>query len=383
LRLIENHADDSALERIINRPARGIGSASLLKVRRYAALHGLSIFAAARQCVSIDGLSARVKKSLEGFVDLIERLHRQSAAGLVAPLLERLIDEIDYLSLWRQEEDEVDVDREANIHELISAARHYDASSESLFTGRDSVVPAEAASEPPSLQGFLELATLSSEVDAVDPEKGAVTLMTLHASKGLEFPSVYIAGLESGLIPHERAVRDGDPSSLEEERRLLYVGITRAREQLTLTQTSERVFRGMRRTTISSPFTGEISQELDRMNSMPTSAALTQAGLDERLEAARRRFEAARGGGQRPLLMTGSQLASGREIPEGERTDDPGVIPSFRRGMMVRHPRYGTGVVTDVSGASHRATVTVHFEGADDTQTFVAARCPLQPAYPG
>ncbi len=383
LRLIENHADDSALERIINRPARGIGSASLLKVRRYAALHGLSIFAAARQCVSIDGLSARVKKSLEGFVDLIERLHRQSAAGLVAPLLERLIDEIDYLSLWRQEEDEVDVDREANIHELISAARHYDASSESLFTGRDSGVPAEAAAEPPSLQGFLELATLSSEVDAVDPEKGAVTLMTLHASKGLEFPSVYIAGLESGLIPHERAVRDGDPSSLEEERRLLYVGITRAREQLTLTQTSERVFRGMRRTTISSPFTGEISQELDRMNSMPTSAALMQAGLDERLEAARRRFEAARGGGQRPLLMTGSQLASGREIPEGERTDDPGVIPAFRRGMMVRHPRYGTGVVTDVSGASHRATVTVHFEGADDTQTFVAARCPLQPAYPG
>lgn len=389
LRLIENDADDSALERIINRPARGIGSASLLKVRRYAALHGLSIFAAARQCASIDGLTARVRKSLEGFVDLIERLQRQSAAGLVGPLLERLIDEIDYLSLWRQEEDEVDVDREANIHELISAARHYDSGAGSLFSGRamsgDETGTEQESEplEPPSLQGFLEQATLSSEVDKVDPAKGAVTLMTLHASKGLEYPCVYIAGLENGLIPHERAIRDGDPSSLEEERRLLYVGITRAREHLTLTQTSERVFRGMRRTTISSPFAGEISQELDRGAAQSTPAALALAGMDDRLEAARRRFEAARSSGQRPLLMKGSQLKGEREVPEGDRTDDPSTVPSFRRGMMVRHPRYGTGIVTEVGGASHRATVTVHFEGADDTQTFVASRCPLQPAFPG
>ena len=389
LRLIENDADDSALERIINRPARGIGSASLLKVRRYAALHGLSIFAAARQCASIDGLTARVRKSLEGFVDLIERLQRQSAAGLVGPLLERLIDEIDYLSLWRQEEDEVDVDREANIHELISAARHYDSGAGSLFSGRamsGDETGTEGQSEPlepPSLQGFLEQATLSSEVDKVDPAKGDVTLMTLHASKGLEYPCVYIAGLENGLIPHERAIRDGDPSSLEEERRLLYVGITRAREHLTLTQTSERVFRGMRRTTISSPFAGEISQELDRGAAQSTPAALALAGMDDRLEAARRRFEAARSSGQRPLLMKGSQLKAEREVPEGDRTDDPSTVPSFRRGMMVRHPRYGTGIVTEVGGASHRATVTVHFEGADDTQTFVASRCPLQPAFPG
>jgi len=389
LRLIENRADDSALERIINRPARGIGSASLLKVRRYAAQHGLSIFAAAQQSAAIAGLSARVRKSLEGFVDLIERLHRQSAAGLVAPLLERLIDEIDYLSVWRQEEDEVDVDREANIHELISAARHYDSGAGSLFSGRamsGDETGTEGQSEPlepPSLQGFLEQATLSSEVDKVDPAKGAVTLMTLHASKGLEYPCVYIAGLENGLIPHERAIRDGDPSSLEEERRLLYVGITRAREHLTLTQTSERVFRGMRRTTISSPFTGELSQELDRGISVATPASLAMASLDDRLEAARRRFEAARSGAPRPMLMKGSQLGGEREIPEGDRTDDPKVIPAFRRGMLVRHPRYGTGIVTEVGGASHRATVTVHFEGADETQTFVAARCPLQPAAPG
>jgi len=395
LRLIENHADDSALERIINRPTRGIGSASLLKVRRYAAQHGLSIFAAAGQSSAIEGLSARVRKSLEGFVDLIGRLHRQSAAGLVAPVLERLIDEIDYLSLWRQEEDEVDVDREANIHELISAARHYDTGAGSLFTGAAvpgydqgvaSVREAEGGLEPvepPSLQGFLEQATLSSEVDKVDPLRGAVTLMTLHASKGLEYPCVYITGLENGLIPHERAIRDGDPSSLEEERRLLYVGITRAREHLTLTHTSERVFRGMRRTTISSPFTGELSQELDRGISVATPAALAMASLDDRLEAARRRFEATRGGALRPLLMKGSQLSGEREILEGDRTDDPREIPAFRRGMLVRHPRYGTGVVTEVGGASHRATVTVHFEGADETQTFVAARCPLQPAAPG
>ena len=419
LRLIENESDDAALERIINRPARGIGNTTLLKLRNYAQKYQISLFAAAREAKSIDGITGRIRKSVEGFVDLIQKLHEQSANGKVAPLIERLIADIDYMSLWREEADEVDVDRAANVHELISAARQYDAlgedseeqrawrhrkandsadkTSEDTLSGdrmsaSDEMVGPEvlssqddrtsglmAADEHTSLQGFLELATLSNEADSVDQSKGSVTLMTLHASKGLEFPSVYIIGLESGLIPHERAVREGDISSFEEERRLLFVGITRAMRQLALTQTSERTFRGMRRATISSPFIPELQGAIQREASVMTPPPVTESLLDQRLEQARRRFEAAQKGGERKLLMTAAELAAKKATSEPSETDDSPPAFAFRQGMQVRHPRYGRGVVTELSGGSHRATITVQFDIDSQVHTFVASRCPLQP----
>jgi DNA helicase-2/ATP-dependent DNA helicase PcrA len=422
LRLIENESDDAALERIINRPARGIGNTTLLKLRNYAQKYQISLFAAAREAKSIEGLTGRIRKSVEGFVDLIQKLHEQSADGKVAPLIERLIADIDYLSLWREEADEVDVDRAANVHELISAARQYDALGEDTedqrawryrtrdestgdtaedsdeaplsdrMSASDEAVDREesnlqdsrtsglmAADEHTSLQGFLELATLANEADSIDQSKGSVTLMTLHASKGLEFPSVYIIGLESGLIPHERAVREGDISSFEEERRLLFVGITRAMRQLALTQTSERTFRGMRRSTISSPFVPELHGAIQRESSVATPPPVTAALLDQRLEQARRRFEAAQKGGERKLLMTAAELAAKKAGSESSETDDSPPVIAFRQGMQVRHPRYGRGVVTELSGGSHRATITVQFDIDHQVHTFVASRCPLQP----
>jgi DNA helicase-2/ATP-dependent DNA helicase PcrA len=422
LRLIENESDDAALERIINRPARGIGNTTLLKLRNYAQKYQISLFAAAREAKSIEGITGRIRKSVEGFVDLIQKLHEQSADGKVAPLIERLIADIDYLSLWREEADEVDVDRAANVHELISAARQYDALGEDTedqrawryrtrdestgdtaedsdeaplsdrMSASDEAVDREesnlqdsrtsglmAADEHTSLQGFLELATLANEADSIDQSKGSVTLMTLHASKGLEFPSVYIIGLESGLIPHERAVREGDISSFEEERRLLFVGITRAMRQLALTQTSERTFRGMRRSTISSPFVPELHGAIQRESSVATPPPVTAALLDQRLEQARRRFEAAQKGGERKLLMTAAELAAKKAGSESSETDDSPPVIAFRQGMQVRHPRYGRGVVTELSGGSHRATITVQFDIDHQVHTFVASRCPLQP----
>lgn len=422
LRLIENESDDAALERIINRPARGIGNTTLLKLRNYAQKYQISLFAAAREAKSIEGITGRIRKSVEGFVDLIQKLHEQSADGKVAPLIERLIADIDYLSLWREEADEVDVDRAANVHELISAARQYDALGEDTedqrawryrtrdestgdtaedsdeaplsdrMSASDEAVDREesnlqdsrtsglmAADEHTSLQGFLELATLANEADSIDQSKGSVTLMTLHASKGLEFPSVYIIGLESGLIPHERAVREGDISSFEEERRLLFVGITRAMRQLALTQTSERTFRGMRRATISSPFVPELHGAIQRESSVATPPPVTAALLDQRLEQARRRFEAAQKGGERKLLMTAAELAAKKAGSESSETDDSPPVIAFRQGMQVRHPRYGRGVVTELSGGSHRATITVQFDIDHQVHTFVASRCPLQP----
>ena len=422
LRLIENESDDAALERIINRPARGIGNTTLLKLRNYAQKYQISLFAAAREAKSIEGITGRIRQSVEGFVDLIQKLHEQSADGKVAPLIERLIADIDYLSLWREEADEVDVDRAANVHELISAARQYDALGEDTedqrawryrtrdestgdtaedgdeaplpdrMSASDEAVDREesnlqdsrtsglmAADEHTSLQGFLELATLANEADSIDQSKGSVTLMTLHASKGLEFPSVYIIGLESGLIPHERAVREGDISSFEEERRLLFVGITRAMRQLALTQTSERTFRGMRRATISSPFVPELHGAIQRESSVATPPPVTAALLDQRLEQARRRFEAAQKGGERKLLMTAAELAAKKAGSESSETEDSPPVIAFRQGMQVRHPRYGRGVVTELSGGSHRATITVQFDIDHQVHTFVASRCPLQP----
>ena len=390
LRLIENHADDSAMERILNRPARGIGNTSLLKLRNHAQKYGVSLFDAACEASSVNGLNGRSRKAVEGFVDLIRKLHEQSADGRVAPLIERLIADIDYLSLWREESDEVDIDRAANIFELISAARQYDAAGE---FDADDEIDARAddelfsplpggAHDPPSLQGFLELATLSNEADSVDPDRGAVTMMTLHASKGLEFPAVYVIGIESGLIPHERAVREGDPASFEEERRLLFVGITRAMQELTLTQTSERTFRGMRRATISSPFIPELHGAISRESSVATVPQITAAVLDQHLEKARRRFAATQAVRDRKLIMTASELAAKNEqsaLADSTGTDHVSTLPAFRAGMQVRHPRYGRGVITEISGGSHRGTVTVHFENDNETHTFVASRCPLQP----
>ena len=385
LRLIENHADDSAMERIINRPARGIGSTSLLKLRNHAEKYRISLFAAACEAESVNGLNGRSRKAVEGFVDLIQKLHEQSADGHVAPLIERLIADIDYLSLWREEADEVDVDRAANVHELISAARQYDAAGDESHNEEwlaGSPVSSTQSHDVPSLQGFLELATLSNEADSIDPQKGAVTLMTLHASKGLEFPCVCIVGIESGLIPHERAVREGDPASFEEERRLLFVGITRAMHELTLTQTSERTFRGMRRTTISSPFIQELHGVVEREASVATPPRIREAMTDQHLEQARRRFEAAQKQTDRPKIMTASELAAKQAltmIPDSRPTDHGLGSFAFSRGMTVRHPRYGRGVITELSEGSNRATVTVQFETDGESHTFVSSRCPLQP----
>ena len=389
LRLIENYSDDSAMERIINRPTRGIGNTTLLKIRNHAKKHGSSLFEAACEASTVNGLNGRSRTAVAGFVDLIQKLHEMSADGRVAPLIERLIADIDYLSLWREESDEVDIDRAANVFELVSAARQYDAAGDMEDeddAGAESraAIPG-SAHDIPSLQGFLELATLSNEADSVDASRGAVTLMTLHASKGLEFPAVYIIGIESGLIPHERAVREGDPASFEEERRLFFVGITRAMQELTLTQTSERTFRGMRRTTISSPFIPELSGAISHESTVATPLPVTEAMLDQRLEQARRRFTAAQIGGDRKLLMTAAELAAKQEqtsIPDAAATNDSGTTTMFREGMQVRHPRYGRGTITEISGGSHRATVTVNFENDGESHTFVASRCPLQPIGP-
>lgn len=387
LRLIENPADDVALLRIINRPARGIGAKTVEKLVRYARQENISVFKAVERAQQISGLTARSQKPLKAFADLIVKLCEQAGDGKVAALIERLIAEIDYLALWKDENDEVDQDRFANVHELVNAARLYE----------ESHIDSDA---PGSLQGFLELAGLTSEADNVDASKGAVTLMTMHAAKGLEFPVVYVLGVESGLIPHDRAVRNGDPASFQEERRLLFVAVTRAMEELNLTQTRQRDFRGNRRYTISSPFVPEMPLEVvgesDGLRSPPSENDSTNAHV----QRARSRYAAAQQSPDKPLIMSAADLerrlasspttehtattaatavagsASGSDSAGSTKSS---AAPLYAPGGAVRHPRYGRGVVVDASYGSSRATVTVLFDIDDRQETFVAAHCPLQP----
>lgn len=388
LRLVENPADNVAFQRIVNRPARGIGEKTIQHLARFAQQHGLSMLSAAEHATDIPALTARSRKPLKAFADLIRKLHDQAESGKVARLIESLISEVDYLSLWKGENDEVDQDRVANVYELVSAARLYeDAHSD--------------PQHPPSLQGFLELASLTSEADNVDESKGVVTLMTMHAAKGLEFPVVFVVGVESGLIPHDRAVRDGDPASFQEERRLLFVAVTRAMRELNLTQTRQRDFRGSRRYTISSPFIPEMPVEIVAEDNQPVPTMSSRSAASEHVERARQRYEASQQQPARPMIMSAADLQKRLEEKQGHRTGltgpaaavadvvsgRPTVVPKkddatehpFTPGTRVRHPRYGRGVVIESTDGSSRATVTVLFEADDREETFVASRCPLQP----
>ncbi|MCA9015795.1 MAG: ATP-binding domain-containing protein, partial [Planctomycetaceae bacterium] len=247
--------------------------------------------------------------------------------------------------------------RISNVNELLSTARKYD----------------EIFGEETNLEGFLEASTLASATDQLDAEAGRVTLMTLHAAKGLEYPVVFIVGVEQNLIPHERVLREEFRDGLEEERRLFFVGITRAEQCLYLTQTRERSLRGRPWRTITSDFLKEIDVDVkDQTDSMFE----TKSHFDEFVESIKRGevdTEALKAATpKRPLLMTGADLL--KQSPEA--ADIP---QGFSVGMRVRHPRYGVGTVMGISGYSRKRTVNVMFDDAEESQTFMAAHCPLQP----
>lgn len=241
LRIVFNPADQTAFFRAVNTPLRGIGKGTQSKLAQWAARQQLTLPAAAARADEAPGIGKRGAASLRKFARLIEDFSGPCAEG-VAGLLNAIIDRTGYAEGWSEGGDERSLQRLANVEELITAAAQYDAQN-----------PVEG-----SLEGFLEGASLVADVDAVDEHAGKVTLMTLHAAKGLEFPVVFVVAVEQNLLPHERALKDNSPHELEEERRLLFVGMTRARERLFLTQTEVRTLRGKKQSTIPSPFLREM-----------------------------------------------------------------------------------------------------------------------------
>lgn len=355
LRLIVNPRDVVAFRRIINTPVRGIGKQTQNKLFRHSEVQGIDLLEACQQADRITGLSKKGALGAKLFARMMGEFSLADT-GSVEGLLRKVVEKTRYTYGWdNAHAAEEDVQRLGNVNELIAAAAVYD----------------QGVRGESTLEGFLEESTLVADLDSLDPEAGKVSLLTLHSAKGLEFPAVVIVGLEENILPHERALRDNNFRELEEERRLLFVGITRAQLDLVLTRSARRDMRGRMESTIPSQFVRELA--LSSPNH-PSGESLHQTAdheeLLERHKARMREQLAAQLAQQKPLLMTGASLLNG--------TREAAAIPcNFTVGMRVRHPQHGYGHVTEL-GIGSRRTVTVEFE-TGQRETYVAARSPLQP----
>ena len=272
LKTIDNGRDEVALRRIINVPKRSIGAASLEKVADYAQMKDITLFDALCEADQIKGLG-RAETKIRGFVNLIEVLRSGLSSYTLPDLIKSLLERIDYAEYLRDQDEESAEDRLGNVDELITKAATY-----------------EETHDEPSLSEFLEEIMLVADIDNVENGDNRVLLMTLHSAKGLEFPVVYLAGMEDGLFPSFMTIASDDPLEIEEERRLAYVGITRAKEDLTLTCAKSRMLRGETQYNPVSRFVREIPKEL-LDNTLPPSRRYRDDDLED--FQARRANEAA------------------------------------------------------------------------------------------
>ncbi|MDF2521865.1 MAG: pcrA, partial [Clostridia bacterium] len=243
LRLIQNPDEDISLKRVINTPKRGIGNSTLEAIENYARQNDESLFGALMEVDSIAGVSKKALNNIKEFVRLISSLMAAAVIKKPSEVLKELLDKSGYLDSLQKEGDEDSLSRAENIKELLSATLEF-----------------EAKNPEANLQLFLEQMALMSDIDNLETEADAVVLMTLHSAKGLEFPVVFMSGMEEGVFPSQRSYFE--ERQMEEERRLMYVGITRARETLYLTAAFERTIFGSTTYNIVSQFIKEIPQDL-------------------------------------------------------------------------------------------------------------------------
>ena len=353
LQLLNNPRDDIALLRVINAPPRGIGKTTLARLSDSAARRGLTLLESARECRHEELLSKRATSSLTKFVELFDRL-RAVAGAPVEEILGHVLSGSGYQKRLEQSQSEEDQQRLANIEELLTVAREFDE--------RD---PGQR-----HLEEFLEETSLVGETDDWESADDRVTLMTLHASKGLEFPVVYLVAVEDGLLPHERSRDRND--QLEEERRLMFVGITRAQQELQISRAGYRDFRGQRKLTIPSRFLMELPRgemEVEDLRAAAPSWAAPSYEAPVYPSAARPATPRTAPGVH---LTTAAELANRAPLP-------PTAPDEFHQGMLVRHPQYGLGRVVALSGSGSGRKATVHFASRAGQKKFVIAKSPLRP----
>ena len=344
LKTIDNARDDLAVRRIINVPKRGIGATTLNRVADYAAAADISFYNALKMADDIPTLGKSAAK-IKPFVNFIQVMRSKVEIISVSELLQEIIDETGYVKELEAEDTEEAKARIENIDELISK-----------------VVAYEEGEEHPTLSGFLEEVALVADIDSLDEGSDYVVLMTLHSAKGLEFPKVYLAGMEDGLFPSYMSITsDSSSEDLEEERRLAYVGITRAKEELTITCARQRMIRGETQYNKVSRFVREIPSELlDSELRKPASARESSFGKESSFPSFLQNQTTAR-----PKRTTLRQQPSGQSM-QAKALVTKGVVKSeldYGVGDTVSHIKFGRGVVKNIMDGGRDYEVTVDFEG--------------------
>jgi DNA helicase-2/ATP-dependent DNA helicase PcrA len=342
LRLLLNPRDDISFLRAVNEPARGIGKVSLEHLQAYAEPRKLSLLTAAGQLDKIPAVRGKASAALRDFAKLMHDLTSLAEAP-PAEVIRQVLDRSGYRRMLEGSNDPEDQERLANIEEMITAARQ--------FSGDD---PTRTIAD------FLENITLASDVDGWDDCQDCVAVMTLHAAKGLEFPVVYMPAVEQGLLPHERSKENKD--EMEEERRLAFVGMTRAKEELYISHARSREFRGLTQYAVPSMFLDELPAQGIELVDLSATGAGTPRALDEWRSGS----EAARSGWH----------DAGITLERLRRPAEAGAPSPFSEGMLVRHDTYGQGRVTEVSGYGALRKVKVRF-AAHGERTFVAEKAKL------
>jgi DNA helicase-2/ATP-dependent DNA helicase PcrA len=320
LRLIANRDDDPSFERVVNTPPRGIGARTIELVRDQARAAGTSLWRAAASVIAAGSLPKRANESLWAFLQLIERLDADTKSSALHEQVARAIEQSGLTAHHGKNLDAGGEARVENLEELVTAARE-------VFT--------DESSELPPLAEFLAFAVLESGAGQAENYQDAVQLMTLHSAKGLEFSLLFLCGMEDGLFPHQRSLND--PGALEEERRLCYVGITRARKELYLTHAEQRRLHGEQRFSVPSRFLREIPAEL----------------IEE----------------VRPAMVVSR--------PIYRRVESSPQVGGVRLGQRVRHGKFGEGIVLNSEGSGAHARVQVNFEH-EGTKWLVVAYANLE-----
>jgi DNA helicase-2/ATP-dependent DNA helicase PcrA len=333
LRLLVNPADTVSLLRVLNVPRRGIGKTTVQRLSDAAAQLGLPLWEVVNDPEAVRSLAGRSAKGLLQFAELITDLAQRLQDAPPAELVQRVMEQSGYLAELIAEATDEAEERRRNLQELVNAALQY-----------------QEENEEGSLEGFLASAALASDADSKDTEQDRVTLMTLHASKGLEFPVVCLVGLEQGLFPSYRSLED--PAALEEERRLCYVGLTRAKERLFLSHASERrLWGGMREPAVPSVFLSELPEELVQ-GDLPRSggAALRREQRLERLTRVDR---------EEGPKEAGAGAASAAANAVRRRAS----ARTWAVGDQLHHANFGDGHVTHLFGSGEKISIAVKFEG--------------------
>ncbi len=337
LKTIDNGNDDLAVRRIINVPKRGIGLATINRVQENAQMREVGFYESLRTVDMIPSIGKAAAK-VTSFVALIEHFKEQAKTLALSDLMQLVLDMTGYMEALQEEGEEEFEARKENIDEFMSKIATYE----------------EMCEEPPSLSGFLEEVALVADIDSLDESSDYVVLMTLHSAKGLEFPEVYLTGMEDGIFPSYLTISGDDPTELEEERRLCYVGMTRAKENLTLTGARRRMVRGESQYNKISRFLKEVPREL-----------LVSAGWIER---------AGKTAVKQEHVLKGQQAFYSKSYEVYKQPKSFGVKVGaeldYEVGDRVRHIKFGDGLVTNILEGGRDYEVTVEFDRAGTKKMF-------------